>query len=179
MDSISADEVAGRKSVMRRWLWVYVAAFAIIAIGLVGFVIIVLREKPGGACEEVLGPIPPIEKRVGFGLVLDRPVGNGGESDCSVTLVEALPRLRNPVVIVVNRHVANLDATQQELAQRGYAPPETISDGTLFFPPPADLSYYVVLYPHGDVLSRFDLLRAAFTLDAARGFAADIAAAAR
>jgi hypothetical protein len=185
VDPISAEEVAGRKGVLRRWMWIYIVAFAIIGIGLVGFTLIVLREKPGGECEDVLGPIQPIEQRVGFGLVLDPPVGPIGaagnirDSDCSVTLVEALPRLRNPIVIVVNRHVANLDTTKQELAQRGYADAVTVAAGVLLFAPPADASYYVVLYSHGDVLSRFDLLRAAFTLDSARGFATDLGNRAR
>jgi hypothetical protein len=168
------DDRPDRKTVFRRYVWVYGIVFAIICIGLLGFTILVLRDKPGGACEDALGPLQRVEQRVGFSLVMDQPVGNGGDSDCQLQLVETTPRLRKPVVLVVNRHVGTLADTRTELEARGYKAPDELAGGALLFHAPADASYHVVLWPHGQTLTRFDLLRAAFSIDAARGFVVDV-----
>ena len=190
---------AKKRTLLRRYLWAYGIVFAIIAAGLVAFVISSLRNPPGNSCTALLGPLRELEGTVGVPLAVESQIG--GDRDCDLTIgARDVTKFGAPVVVISNKHANRLAAIRSELDATKFSARETLAlptgDGFLYVagaaPPPLDHvdmtgsgsgdplanvppAHHVALFVHRDTLTILRMERRAFTPQQARQLVAIIA----
>jgi hypothetical protein len=188
-----SDDEASRRKVVRRRLWLGLGgASVVVAIGLVVFVVLTLRERRS-ACVTMLGDLGEVERMIGKSLVQGSEVA--GEIDCTVTLHEA--GSRSAAVILTNRAASREAEVRRTLEAQRFASTEALpGGGTLFVfarraptiddmmssaaapPEPADLAtprHHAVVFRHGDVVTELRLDSTLFDAAKAKAFAAAVA----
>lgn len=169
---------------LRRYIWAYAIVFAVIAAGLVAFVISSLRNPPGNACEALLGPLNEIEGTVGTALETESAIG--GDRDCDLTIgARDVTRFGAPVVVISNKHATRYASQLGELDATKFAAKETVplptGDGVLYVAgdaPPDQIdtpAHHVAVFVHGDTMTVLRMERHAFTPQRARELLAVIA----
>ena len=175
---LEPHERAARGRVLRRWIWVFGTVFAVISFGLVGFVIVVLRDKPANACEQLLSPLTEVEQLVGGPLRFEG--GVGGDRDCELVVREGdpQPRLGTPIVTIKNQHAARYDSLRRQRSERfAIEKPFAVATGeaVLFVADGRDGARHVVLFVHDDVLTELELEPRVFTAERAQALTAIVA----
>lgn len=181
---------------VRRRLWLGLGgASVVVAIGLVIFVVMTLRESKN-ACGAMLGDLGEIERTIGKPVVKASEIA--GDVDCTVTLNEATSR--SPAAIITNRHASREPEVRRALEAQKFATTEPLAlatgEGTLFVfarraptvddmiksaeapPEPADLAaprHHAVVFRHGDVVTELRLDSTLFDAAKAKAFATAVA----
>jgi len=172
------------KLLLRRYIWAYGAVFALIAAGLVAFVISSLRNPPGNSCEALLGPLNELEGTIGTPVEIESAIG--GDRDCDLTIgARDVTKFGAPVVVISNKHASRAAAQRADLDDTKFAAKETLAlptgDGVLYVAgdaPPDQIdtpAHHVALFVHGDTMTVLRMERHAFTPQRARELAAVVA----
>ncbi len=178
-------EAEARRRAIRRLRWSLATAGVTVAIGLVIFVAVTLRDKPPNACLTMLGPVEDIEQLVGRPQVLDE--GIGGERDCNLRVWERdRPPTGTATVYIANKHANNLPRIRADLEGKPFGSRETMPVATgeaLVFVGTeggnAGTIEHAFVFVHGDTVTELRLDSRAFDLPRAKTFATGVAARAQ
>ncbi|HEU0029399.1 MAG TPA: hypothetical protein VFQ53_02115 [Kofleriaceae bacterium] len=153
-------------------VYTLIAAFGVIvAIGIVVFTILFLRDRPADACTRLLGPTDRYEQLAGT--KLESRGGVGGGLDCDVTLWQTGATSVDPAVKLSNRPASQYDDTRKELEASGSG---TIDGNMLVF---SMSDRHVILFRHGETMTRLELDAHVFDVVKARQLAQEVMARAR
>ena len=181
---------------VRRRLWLGLGgASVVVAIGIVVFVVMTLRQSKN-ACTAMLGDLGELERTIGKSVVKSSEIA--GDIDCTVTLTEATSR--SAAAIITNRHASRESEVRRALEAQKFAATEPLTlptgQGTLFVfarraptiddmmtsaeapPEPADLAaprHHAVVFRHGDIVTELRLDSTLFDAAKARAFATAVA----
>ncbi|MBS1118782.1 MAG: hypothetical protein H6Q90_1010 [Deltaproteobacteria bacterium] len=172
-------EAEARLRAIRRLRWSLVTAGVIVSIGLIVFVIVVVRDKPVNECLTMLGPLPATEQLVGYPLRIDE--GIAGERDCDVRVWQRdrIDHPGAPVIVIENKHVNNYERVRADLEGKPFSGSETLTlpvGEALLFIAGAGATQHAVVFRHGDIVTELLLDGRAFDLAKAKSFAAAVAA---
>jgi hypothetical protein len=172
---MTPEEVERRARAARLIRRLLFAAGAIISIGLVLFVISVLREEPVHACKVLLGPPEEVEQLAGLSLRVDE--GIGGDRDCDLRVWRREGK-DPPVVTITNRHRNNYDQLRRDLEAETFASKEALSapaGGLLFIARRPKPNYHTIIFQHGDIVTVVELDARVFDTTKAKSYAAAVA----
>ena len=193
-----SDDDARRRTVRRR-LWLGLGGSSIVvAIGLVVFVVMTLKESRN-ACGVLLGELGALEQLTGKSLAKGHEIA--GDHDCTIEVRDRAATSGPPVAIITNRHGSREGEVRRALEARPFSAREPLAlstgEGTLFVfarkaptvtdmvdaaqapTAPIDLGtphHHAIVFRHGEVVTELALDSTLIDVAEARTFAAAVAA---